>query len=586
MHPFPPIFSPERRRGFAGLLLVSICQAACALSAALIVQRVFDSLVGTPANGSPHNLYLAGAGLLAAYLILGWLRIRERVMAETLGQGYVGCVRLAMFDRLSTLAPRTLYGRSRGAVVLRFVGDLTALRQWVSLGIARLVVAGGSTLGALVALLLINWRLGVAVALLLIVGSLLALSLGRRLGSVVSEARRHRSRLATNVNEKITSMPVVQLFGQTRRERRRLDHQSQRLQGTMVERARLAAALRAVAETSGAVAMVLVLLLGVPEVIAGRATPGTLVAAITIIGILTPPLRDLARVYEYWKGAEVAKRKIAQFLELPTLVTEHPKAARLRRGPGELKFHRVSLPGVLRKLSAIAAPGSIVALVGPNGAGKSTLLSLAARLVDPSQGRVVVDGRNIANVTLASLRRAIGMVSPELPLLRGSVEYNLRYRWPGAPADELARIIRLCQVDEVLQELPDGLAARLQEGGLNLSPGQRQRIVLARALLGDPRILLLDEADAFMDPQSARILDRVLESFHGTVLMVTQRLDRVVRAEEVWYLDQGTILEQGRPLELLAGEGPTGRFFKAVSRPRPCTDASQGISQTSAARGR
>jgi ABC-type multidrug transport system fused ATPase/permease subunit len=192
----------------------------------------------------------------------------------------------------------------------------------------------------------------------------------------------------------------------------------------------------------------------------------------------------------------------------------------------------------------------VTAIVGAHGAGKSTLLALAARLLDPDRGAVLIDGQPLAAVSVASVRRAVGMVSADLPLLRGSLERNLRYRWPDAPAAEVERVRALCRIDEIVAALPPG-RAMIMEGGTNLSLGQRQRIALARALLGEPAVLLLDEADVNLDPCSNQIIDDVLRDQRGTVLMVTHRIERVARADAVWLVDQGRLVAAGKPRDML-----------------------------------
>jgi ABC-type multidrug transport system fused ATPase/permease subunit len=197
---------------------------------------------------------------------------------------------------------------------------------------------------------------------------------------------------------------------------------------------------------------------------------------------------------------------------------------------GCLEFRDAELDGSVKEFSGTAAAGKVTAIVGPNGAGKSTLLALAARLLDPDSGSVLLDGQDLATASLRSVRRHVALVSPDLPLLRGTVKHNLRYRNPGASEEEYQRVIRECRVDEILQELPKGERTRVSDAGTNLSQGQRTRIALARALLDNPTVLLLDETDANLDPRSAAILDDILERYAGTVLIVTHRIERVARA--------------------------------------------------------
>lgn len=559
----PSILRGYRRTLLARLVANGFAQAAVAVGTAWLVKEIFDHFL-TPAHPVlDMGVAWSAAGLVVAAACIGWLRMMERVDAEHMGQNYASEVRIVLYDCLSSLAPRALQKRSRGGVSLRFVGDMTSLRRWVSLGLARLTVAGVATVAALLALAVINWPLALAVAVALTLGVGIAFAFGKRMRAAARESRRRLSNLAANVNEKVASIAVVQVFGQVDRERAHIIRQGQHVQDSMIARARVAGQILGVTEFSVAITSATALLAGVFAVAAGQASVGTVVAAMTIVGILMPPLRDLGRVQEYWHGACVAREKLKEFLDTPSLVTQAPGAPSLALGAGRLEFDAVSVASGLDKVSAVIEPGTVVALVGPNGAGKSTLLSLAARLVDPAEGRVCLDGQDLASHSLDSVRRAIGMVGPDLPLLRGTVERNLLYRWRDAPAEEIARVRALCGVDEVLAQLPGGAKTRVAEGGLGLSVGQRQRIALARALLGDPALLLLDEADANLDPQASAVIDRVLAEHHGTVLLVTHHLDHIMRADVVWYMESGRLLEVGAPAKVLAGNGPTARFFGA-----------------------
>ena len=563
----PGILEGGSSRLWARLVGNGLAQALAAVATTLLVRHTFDGWLNT--HRQPADLPAlgwVGTGLVMIVVLRAWLRARERADAERLGQEYVYQVRLAVFDRLGALAPRVLQRRRRGSLMLRFVGDLSALRQWVSLGLARLTVAGMTAGIALVALGWMNRILALAAGLILAGGAVAALALAKPLRAAVRESRRRQSALAANVNEKIAAMAAVQLCNQGQRERRHIARQGRRLRDAMVERARIGGWLRAITEATSGLAVATVVLLGALEVASGTTTPGTVVGAMTIVGLLLPALRDLGRIHEYWHGFQVASERIERFLELPNLVNERPNAPDLTVERGQLELRQVSVTGVFEDLNVVAPAGGVIAIVGPNGAGKSTLLALAARLLDPDQGEVRLDGRDFARHSLASVRRAVGMVSAELPLLKGSIARNLRYRWPEAPLEEVERVCALCGVDELLAELPEGAQTRLLEDGKNLSPGQRQRIALARALLGDPALLLLDEVEANLDTRAEAVVDRVLARHCGTVLMVTHRRDRLFRADEIWHVADGRLVESGPPLKLLNSDGPTSRLFGVIQR--------------------
>ncbi|MBF2008939.1 MAG: ABC transporter ATP-binding protein [Chlorogloeopsis fritschii C42_A2020_084] len=545
------------------LVINGFCQAAAAVANAILVEMAFDKLITTANAGFDHKMvWQIGLGLVAAAIVNALLRVMERADAERIGQDYAYEIRMILYERLMSLAPRALQNRSQGGVMLRFVGDLTALRQWVSLGLARLTVALTTTIASLAALSLVSSRLAFTVGLVLAIGALSSIKLGGRMQSVAKEARRRLSNLAANINEKVASIAVVQVFGQSQREKKRIARQSRRLEEAMVDRAMVAGQLRGITEGTAAIASGAALVVGALEVAAGRTTPGVVVAAMTIVGFLVPPLRDLGRVQEYWHNSRVALQKVEQFLKTPSLVTEQRNAPELQLGAGRLEFDSVSLKGSLHEVSAIAEPGKIVALVGPNGAGKSTLLSLAARLIDPDKGKILLDGQDLAKYSLESVRRAIGMAGPDLPLLRGTVEKNLRYRWRDASVEEITRVRQICGIDEVLAELAEGEKTKVAEGGKGLSAGQRQRIGLARAILGNPPVLLLDEVDANLDAQATTVVDRVLAEHKGTVLIITHRKERLAAADVIWYLENGRLVEKGPPEVLLNSDGPTARLFR------------------------
>ena len=557
----PKPFTRSRRAGFARLCAIAMAQAGLAAGAAFAVRDVFDAVATDAAGwGAPQ---IGALGILAAIsLLLAWLRRRERIEAETLGQSYTHAVRLMLYDRLGSLTPRDLQKQSRGSHLLRFVGDLTALRQWISLGLARLIVASITALAALTALAFINPTLAAAVSGVLAIGCSATLARGKALHGAVREARRRRARLAGDISERIALMPVVQMFSQVRRERSRIARRSGDLRDAMIARARAVGTLRALAEATSGLSLVAILGAGAYEVGQGRASLGAVVAAMFVLGILTPALRDLSRVYEYWHSYRVAMDRIEAFRKIRPSVKAHSSAPPLPAGPGEIAFRNVVAGGVLDGITATAQPGSIVAVVGPNAAGKSTLLSLVARLIEPASGRLLIDGNNLRRHNATSIRAAIGVVSPDLPLMRGTIGRNIRYRSPKASGAEVSRVCALCGVDEILAEIPGGMEARVAEGGLNLSPGQRQRIALARAMLGNPGILLLDEVDANMDPESARLIDRVLQTYQGTVLFVSHRPERVARADVIWHVADGSIVERGSPAELLHRDGPTRRLLR------------------------
>jgi ABC-type bacteriocin/lantibiotic exporter with double-glycine peptidase domain len=290
-----------------------------------------------------------------------------------------------------------------------------------------------------------------------------------------------------------------------------------------------------------------VLGLGLYEVAAGRATTGLVVAALSIEGVLASPMHEISRVLDYWQAARISKEKLEGFLALPGPERAKAQVRRRRRGQGTLRFDHVSVRDSLVDVDVEATAGRKIAIVGPNGSGKSSLLALAAGLIAPDRGRVRLDRRDLDRLRPRDLRRSVGMVGPDLPMLRGSLRMNLCYRPVKVTDEELERVCVLCGVDEILAGLPLGLDTRIREGGMELSLGQRQRLALARALVGTPDLLLLDEIGANLDEAARAALERVLAIYPGTLLIATHDERLAARADEVWHLDGGRLKEVTRP---------------------------------------
>ncbi len=559
----PKMLTGRRKAFFFKLLAIGLIQAALTIMVAMLVRFVFDHWVTGSQNDFGSIALFIIAGLVICTSLAGLMRYAERLNAERLGQDFTYHVRLALYDQLVSIAPWTLQKRSRGGHLLRFIGDLTALRQWLSQGLSTLTVATVTALVSLVALAFINAVLAFTVAVILFTGAGIAMTFGQKLYDRVKISRNKRARIAANVNEKIASLPVVQVFNQIKRERNVLSKQSRSLKAAMIDRAEVMGRLRGVTEVTNGLATMAVLFVGAYEVSQGRTTPGMVVASMSILGMLLPSFRNLGRIYEYWHSYRVSVEHIDKFLQTPELIVDKHGAKQLKVTAGAVEFQNISLGELFNNLNGKIPGGAKVAIVGPNGVGKSTLLNMIGRLVEPDSGNIFIDDQDIKNCSLRSIRRVIGIVSPDLPLLRGTIERNLRYRKRSATVEELERVCKLCGVDKVISELPEGMNTRVVDGGINFSFGQRQRIALARALLGKPKILLLDEVDANLDYSSKRLFDQIINVYEGTVIMITHHFERTAKADFIWYVDNGRILESGPSSEILKANGPTAALFKA-----------------------
>ncbi|MET0295573.1 MAG: ABC transporter ATP-binding protein [Phenylobacterium sp.] len=539
----------RRRLRVAALLGNGLVQALAALLAAYCVKMLFDEVLsGAAANLLGPAVLTFGAGFIAAHLLLAGLKILERVESERLGFDYTADVRVELFDHIGGLSPRALSDRNEGAMLVRFVGDLSALKQWVSHGLIRVSVAAVLTVTLLVALAFVSWPLALALTLVLATGAGLGWVLSRPLRTAVRSARRSRALLSGLVAERVQAMSTLRSLGGFDRERRRVLKRSEEAREATIKRASVAGSMVGLVQATLAAATLTTLLVGAHQVASGQLTPGSVVAAITLVSILVSGLSNIGRVVEYWHAAQASLEKINELLSLQEAATprteERPQgeAAESARRPNRrsqphfapFAFENVSLPGVLNKLNLKAEPGRIVAIAGPSGAGKSTLLQLGARLIDPAEGRILLGDVDIADLPRDDFRRAIALVSAEAPLLRGSIRMNLTYRCPDATQDEIDQVVALCGLEQLLNGSELGDKARIAERGRNLSFGERHRLMLARALLGRPAVLLLDEADSALDDKTAERLADSLKAYPGVILMVSRRQSWLDLAGETW----------------------------------------------------
>ena len=547
----PTIFAGTRRWLLLRLIFNGFTQATMIICSMLLVRYAFNVLFDPEFGDAEVHLFelddvwLIGAfafGLLGSTGMAAWLRFIERVDAERLGQEYIYRVRLAVFDRMRFFSPRALSNRSTGNSMLRFVGDLSAIRRWVCLGLARIVVSAIVAVISIGVLGYLDIYLATCSTVILSLGLAWNIKLGPRMRHVISDTRRIRGRLAGNINEKIRSFAVIQAFNQQQKERSRFSKQSRQLRDVTINRARASARMRIVNEGAAALSMAAILSIGSLEVFRNQTSTGNVAAALAVVSFLSNAFRDFGRVYEYLQAYRVSREKIIEFMQTKRLLGRSSKRPSLQVDKGVIELQDIHLRGVLKNISATIPGGARLAIVGDNGAGKSTLLQVIARMVDPGKGKVLIDGQDVGQCNLASVRNAIGIVSPDLPLLKGSVRKNLRYRKPDASPEEIERVNQLCKIDDLLNQLAGGENFRIQEDGGNLSLGQRHKISLARSLLGKPAILILDEIDANLDQQTALMLEQVICSFSGTVLMVSRSSDRLALADIYLRLAKGKLV--------------------------------------------
>lgn len=389
--------------------------------------------------------------LLVLAVVLGVTRSLEFAIAEKAGYVVVRRLRMAMYAHLTQMAPAQLRHRARGGLLLRLTGDdLSMLRMWLSRGLLQGSVALIKLAAALGTTIWFDRWIGVALLSVLSLTAALSIAYGKAMRRATRSMRRRRSLVIGNIDEQINSLAVVQTSGRVAGEYARLSRQNDALTRALCEVAELRGRLRGISTFGAHAATAAVLAVGLIEVRRGAATAATVIACALVGRLVGRPVRTLGLANDYWHRGQVSRGKVVDFLNSSSR-PDAPDAPALRVRRGELEFDRVTIPGALQDFTAHAPAGTIVALTGPSGSGKSTVLALASRLVEPHAGAVRIDGQDLRDVTWHSLGRSIGIVSPELPLLRGTVKRNMTYRAGAAAPAEIQRVAYALDLDATLR---------------------------------------------------------------------------------------------------------------------------------------
>lgn len=505
--------------------------------------------VGRPFGGwTEYRLLLA---LAAAALARGALLAWQRALMGRIGQRVAARMRRKLWSHLQRLPLDYLRRRGPGRLLLRFISDARAVQRLVTNGVVRVTQDLLVALGVAVVMLAINWRMGLGMLLLAPAFGLIFWQMNPRLQEASRATCRRRSRLSAYLNDRLAGIAIVKAWVGHEDEVARFAGKNRTLTRRGIRQAAVAVRLQGLAATVVALGAVLALALASRELAAGRLTGGQLVTFYTLVGLLGPILQRVTTADRNLQEAQISVERLA------TTLAQRPEARQGDKRPplvvtdGTVAFEEVSFafpdgPAVLEGVSLLARRGEIVAVAGDNGAGKSTLLELLPRFRTPTGGRIAIDGQDTGQVSLASLRAQIGLVAQEAPLIDGTLAENVAYGSDEEVTEEgLTLAARLAGLDRVVAGLPDGWETRVSEGRRSLSRGQRQRVALARALLGDPPILLLDEATASLDAATEEAFMEELRALarRKTVIIATHRPATLLAADRAYRLAGGRAVE-------------------------------------------
>jgi subfamily B ATP-binding cassette protein MsbA len=440
--------------------------------------------------------------------------------------------------------------------------------------------------GVIVIAASMSWRL---TALMLVTVPVMVLAtrlMGRRIRGISRQVQDTLAEASAVVEETVGGIRIVKSFAREPYERARFGEKVDFLFETAMDRTRIRSVLGPAMQLLVYGSLVLVLWVGGREVVQGRLTAGELIAFLLYASMLSGPLGSFAALYGQVQTALGSTERVFEMLDTRPEIVETPDARPLPPIVGHVVLHDVSFDydarqPVLRQVSLEARPGQVVALVGPSGVGKTTLVNLVSRFYDPSRGRITIDGHDVRQVTLHSLRDQIGIVPQETIVFSDTIAANIRYGKLDATRDEIEVAARAANAHEfIVNELPDGYETQVGERGVKLSGGQRQRIAIARAILKNPRILILDEATSSLDTESEQLVQEALERLmhpdgevppegepppgRRTTFVIAHRLSTITNADQIIVLHEGQAVEQGTHLELLARTDSLYRYYYAL----------------------
>lgn len=550
-------------RPYLGRLIAAgfctVMTAAANLYVPWIVRDVIDKVFQ---NKDSDLLNLISLGIVVIFFARGIFYYGQSYLMNYVGESIVIDVRGIVYRKLMTLSTHFFDTNKLGTIMSYVTNDVAALQGAMVANSIEIITETSVLIGSVGAMVYLDWKLTLFTFCTFPVVLFFMDVFGKKIRKSGHRIQQATADITSILQETLAATRVVKSFVREPYEIARFDQQNKANFYANMKSAKLMGTLSPVIEFIAALGVTAIIWFGGRSVIGGDITAGSLVAFLVYAINISNPIKRIARVLGSIQKALAAAERVFYIMDLTDTIPQKPDAITLPSVEGNVEFRHVSFAynkgeTILHDVSFSAKPGQAIALVGPSGAGKSTVASLLPRFYDVTEGAIFVDGHDVRDVTLASLREQVGIVPQETNLFNDTVYNNILYGRLDATRDEVIAAAKAANADEFIQQLPKGYDTQLGDRGVNISGGQRQRISIARAILKNPRILILDEATSALDTESERIVQEALDRLMvgRTSFVIAHRLSTIQNAAKIIVLDKGSIVEEGTHQQLMAKHG-------------------------------